>query len=421
MYMTETYRYSPFLVTALYVAASKGFFEIVSFLLDHGADIDGVPDCRLRTPAFLSLLSGDAKTSMILLRRGARLESPEFGINALHQAAAAGLVDVITYLVNEKRMRVNEGDNNGDTPLIHSLLSPSPETVIGHLAQFDGDVNQPTTIDTWRMTALSMACEDGMFSAALALLKAGADATGELDGLIEGADPALQTGGRTGVAKQRLVDLLLKSGADPNATVCISARCNWTGPLLLKLVRARRRWEAEMLLSSGLVEIDKRDSHGATSLDWTLSISRGNPLMASILLRRGAKMDDAVLRDIIGVAEDNYGPGHGNAEERAKPDPDTNGNTSEDDCTAPNTPDLYKAFSELGKKAEDEYSATMSITAVAALMQEIANNKWPVVIFVEFDGSEKAMLKARVPSQDEHIRKGMIELLKTSWQGGERQ
>ncbi|KAJ0359244.1 hypothetical protein COL26b_014391 [Colletotrichum chrysophilum] len=316
MFVIEAQQPSPFLVTALYVAASKGYPDIVSFLLDHGADIDGVPDCRLRTPLFISLLSRDAETSMLLLRRGARLESPEFGINALHQAAAAGLTEVITYLIEEKGLAVERVDSNGDTPLIHSLLSPSPETVITHLARFNVDVNQPTTIDTWRMTALSMACEDGMFSAALALLQAGADATGESDGLVEGADPALfifeqkplelallarakQTDGRTAVVKQRLIDYLLKSGADPNATVCISARCNWTGPLLLKLIRMRRRWEAEMLLSSGLLDVDKRDSNGATSLSWTLSTCHGNPLMASILLRRGAKMDDAVLCSIL--------------------------------------------------------------------------------------------------------------------------
>ncbi|KAK0368078.1 hypothetical protein CLIM01_14570 [Colletotrichum limetticola] len=317
MYMTETHRYSPFLVTALYLAASKGYSDIVSFLLDHGADIDGVPDCRLRTPVFLSLLGGDARTSMVLLRHGARLMSSEFGINALHQAAAAGLTEVITYLINEKGMEVNEANNNGDTPLIYSLLSPSPETVIGQLAQFGINVNQPTTIDTWRITALSMAYEDGMFSAALALLKAGADATGELDGLVEGADLALrifdqkplelallaqvkETDGRTASAKQRLIELLLTSGADLNQAVCISARYNWTGPLLLKLTRERRRWEAEMLLSLGFVDIDRRDSHGATTLDWALSTCHGNPVIASILLRRGAKMDNAVLCDIIG-------------------------------------------------------------------------------------------------------------------------
>ncbi|KAE9568010.1 hypothetical protein CGMCC3_g15857 [Colletotrichum fructicola] len=316
MFVMEAQQPSPFLVTPLYVAASKGYPDIVSFLLDHGADIDGVPDCRLRTPLFISLLSQDAETSMILLRRGARLESPEFGINALHQAAAAGLTEVMTYLIEEKGLAVDKVDSNGDTPLIHSLLSPSPETAITHLARFDVDVNRPTTIDTWRMTALSMACEDGMFSAALALLQAGADATGESDGLVEGADPALlifeqkplelallarakQTDGRTAVVKQRLIDHLLKSGADPNAAVCISARCNWTGPLLLKLIRMRRRWEAEMLLSSGVLDIDKRDSNGVTSLDWTLSTCHGNPLMASILLRRGAKTNDAVLCGIL--------------------------------------------------------------------------------------------------------------------------
>ncbi|WQF76870.1 Putative ankyrin repeat-containing domain superfamily [Colletotrichum destructivum] len=316
MYMIEAQQPSPFLVTALYLAASKGYPKIVTFLLNHGADIDGVPDCRLRTPVFISLLSRDAETSMVLLRRGAHLESPEFGINALHQAAAAGLTEVITYLIEEKGLGVDQVDSNGDTPLIHSLLSPSPETVIAHLARFGVDVNQTTMIDTWRMTALSMACEDGMFSAALSLVEAGADATGESDGLVEGADPALriydqkplelallarskQTNGRTAAVKQRLIKRLVKSGADPNAMVCISARCNWTGPLLLKLIRARRRWEAEMLLSSGLLDVDQRDSHGATSLTWTLSTCHGDPVMASILLRRGAKMDEEVLCTVI--------------------------------------------------------------------------------------------------------------------------
>ncbi|TKW48530.1 hypothetical protein CTA1_10683 [Colletotrichum tanaceti] len=118
-----------------------------------------------------------------------------------------------------------------------------------------------------------MACEDGMFSAALSLLEAGADATGESDGLVEGANPTLriyeqkplelallarskQTNGRTAAVKQRLIKRLVKSGADLSAMVCISARCNWMGPLLLKLIRARRRWEAEMLLSLGLLDID---------------------------------------------------------------------------------------------------------------------------------------------------------------------
>ncbi|KZL81771.1 ankyrin repeat protein [Colletotrichum incanum] len=167
------------------------------------------------------------------------------------------------------------------------------------------------------MTPLSMACEDGMFSAALALLEAGADATGESDGLVEGADPALriydqkplelallarpkERNGRTAEVKKRLIARLVESGADPDAMVCISARCNWTGPLLLKLIRARRRWEAEMSLSSGHLNIDQRDSHGATSLTWTLSTCHGDPFTASTLLRRGAKMDEEVLGTIIG-------------------------------------------------------------------------------------------------------------------------
>ncbi|KAL4403411.1 hypothetical protein CABS03_15240 [Colletotrichum abscissum] len=508
MYMTESHRYSPFLVTALYLAASKGYADIVSFLLDHGADIDGVPDCRLRTPVFLSLLSGDAQTSMILLRRGARLESSEFGINALHQAAAAGLTEVITYLVDEKGMEVNEADNNGDTPLIHSLLSPSPETVIGQLAQFGVDVNQPTTIDTWRMTALSMACEDGMFSAALALLKAGADATGELDGLVEGADPALrifdqkplelallarvkETNGRTASAKQRLIELLL--------TTSVAEAVSREAPL-----------GGRDAAFFGLVDIDRRDSHGATSLDWALSTCHGNPVMASILLRRGAKMDDAVLCDIISKlarladAQDHWSvislltrepkllkifhvlyshcfwaASRGgdaaasrflqespsvivrlvtemlkdgvsltktgvlnmlrNAKESISPldhlttqlfewsfrdenntHPATPDDSSEDDWTAPNTPDTRREPSDLGQKAGDECSTTVPVSAVAALMQEIAKNKWTAVILVEFDGSEKAVLRVGVPSQDRQVRRELLELLESAGQDTKR-
>ncbi|KAL0929598.1 ankyrin repeat protein [Colletotrichum truncatum] len=305
-----------FSVTPLYLAASLGRGQIVTFLLDHGADIDGVLDYQLRTPLFISLINKDAATSMILLRRGACLESSSFGINALHQAAAAGLKDVVTYLVDERGLDIDEGDSNGDTPLIHSLLSPTPDDIILHLKNHNVDINKPTSIDMWHVTPLSMACEEGMFAVARSLLEAGADATGSGDTLVDGADPYFglfvqfplelallatteRAEGRTLAQKRRLLEQLLKSGADPNVMVCISERSNWTGPLLLKLIRMKRRWEAEFLLSTGLVDIDKCDSRGVTSLTWALSTSHGDSRMASALLRRGARPDPAALRRVI--------------------------------------------------------------------------------------------------------------------------
>ncbi|KAK1656893.1 hypothetical protein BDP55DRAFT_639239 [Colletotrichum godetiae] len=91
-------------------------------------------------------------------------------------------------------------------------------------------------------------------------------------------------------------------------------------------------------------------------------------------------------------------------------DPATPDDTSEDDSTAPNTPDTRRGSSDPGQKAEDECSTTVPVTAVAALMQEIAKNKWTAVILVEFDGSEKAMLRVGVPSQDRHIRRELLGL-----------
>ncbi|KDN71879.1 hypothetical protein CSUB01_09612 [Colletotrichum sublineola] len=316
MALPELCHETTFSVTPLYLAASTNKGRIATFLLDHGVDVDGAPDYQLRTPLFISLMKKDSSTSLTLMRRGASLESKAFGINALHQAAAAGLRDVISYLVEERGIDINEGDRNGDTPLIHSMLSTTPKDMISHLKRYNADVNKPTTIEMWHVSPLSLACEEGLFGVAQSLLDAGADATGTTDRLVAGADPQLghcvqyplelallataqREEGRTMAEKRNLIEGLLASGADPNVMVCISPRSHWTGPLLLKLVRSKQRWAAGFLLSTGRVEIDKRDSRGATSLTWSLSTGHGDARMASELLRRGATLEATVLRKVI--------------------------------------------------------------------------------------------------------------------------
>ncbi|KAK0373215.1 ankyrin repeat protein [Colletotrichum limetticola] len=320
MALPELCHETVFSVTPLYLAASTGRERIATFLLEQGVDVDGAPDFQLRTPLFIALMKKDASLSLSLLRRGANLESSSFGINALHQAAAAGLKEVVSFLVEERGMDINAGDRNGDTPLIHSLLSTAPADIISHLKRHHADVNKPTTIEAWHVSPLSLACEEGLFGVAQSLLGAGADATGGTDRLVPGADLHLghyvqyplelalfaqtrREDGRTLVEKRDLLERLLASGADPNVTVCISARSNWTGPLLMKLVRSKQRWATDYLLSTGRVAIDKRDSRGATSLTWSLSTSHGDARMASVLLRYGAQPEASHLRKVIGTLQ----------------------------------------------------------------------------------------------------------------------
>ncbi|KAK0367563.1 hypothetical protein CLIM01_15079 [Colletotrichum limetticola] len=101
-------------------------------------------------------------------------------------------------------------------------------------------------------------------------------------------------------------------------------------------------------------------------------------------------------------------------------DPATPDDTSEDDWTAPNTPDTKRESSALGQKAGDECSTTVPVAAVAALMQEIARNKWTAVVLVEFDGSEKAVLRVGVPSQDRHVWREILGLLESAGQDTKR-
>ncbi|KAK1468216.1 hypothetical protein CTAM01_16922 [Colletotrichum tamarilloi] len=44
-------------------------------------------------------------------------------------------------------MEVNETNNNRDILLIYSLLLLLPDIIIGYLARFGVDINQPTTIN----------------------------------------------------------------------------------------------------------------------------------------------------------------------------------------------------------------------------------------------------------------------------------
>lgn len=112
---------SGYVSAPLYLAAIRGLNGIVAFLLDHGACSDGL--AYEASPLFGALLAHKENTAVLLVKRGASLQSHMLGKNALHITVDAGLDKMAAYLVREAKMDVNARTKSGETPIMLAILS----------------------------------------------------------------------------------------------------------------------------------------------------------------------------------------------------------------------------------------------------------------------------------------------------------
>lgn len=101
-------------VTPLWVAAQKGQVEVVTFLLEKGADIEakawGV------TPLWIASQEGRADVVTALIRKGAAVEAKrEDGVTPIYIATNNGQIDVVKVLLAKGAKR--DVLVNGMTPL----------------------------------------------------------------------------------------------------------------------------------------------------------------------------------------------------------------------------------------------------------------------------------------------------------------
>jgi len=97
----------------LHIAVENANAEMVTFLIDAGADENGTRE-RNDTPLFWA---PNAKIAEILIKAGADLHATDFsGREPIHWAAQFGRPDVIALLLDHG-CDVNIGDDNGHTPL----------------------------------------------------------------------------------------------------------------------------------------------------------------------------------------------------------------------------------------------------------------------------------------------------------------
>jgi ankyrin repeat protein len=125
-------------VIPMRVAARHGHVDILSLLLEHGADVDDRNTGQ--TPLYRASQYGRLEAGQFLLDRGADINShSSVGLTPLSIAANYGQVELAQMLL-ERGARINEPSDGGDTPL-HWAVYGGEIQAVRLLLEHGADVN----------------------------------------------------------------------------------------------------------------------------------------------------------------------------------------------------------------------------------------------------------------------------------------
>jgi ankyrin repeat protein len=151
--------------TPLALSCRKAGEDVVSALIDAGADIEVSPNDTLDRPLHLALRAGNSSVAKCLISRGAHvIARGEHGQTALHLAADA---DIMQILLN-RGVETNALDDAGRTPLCGCTDAGLAQLLVGRGAH----VNHKSGHD-W--TSLHRAVASGDVEMFTILMKAGGD------------------------------------------------------------------------------------------------------------------------------------------------------------------------------------------------------------------------------------------------------
>ena len=255
------------------------YFDVVRYLLDHGADADAQANTEQSTPLHLASYWGGFKVAQLLLDRGVNINvRDEQCRTPLHEALIKLSNNVEDYFVDAVRFLLGHGadvdaeDNNLSTPL-HVISAygniEAARLLLEHGARVD-------VLDKDHSTPLHVALRCHNFEVSRLLLEHGADVHA-LDG---NHSTPLHLASKSGSAEA--VHVLLEHGAD------VHARDNNHSTPLHFISQHGDAETARVLLEHGTV-VDARDNKDSAPLH--VASQRGKVQIARLLLEHGADVD----------------------------------------------------------------------------------------------------------------------------------
>lgn len=212
--------------------------EIVSFLLENGADVNAQWTSR-RTPLHNACIDGRDELVSIFLKNGANVKAKDAGGDTpLHHACRQGHDSIVSILWQHcAKVSISITKNNaGQTPLIIASME-GHDHIVSSLLNKGADANNEG--DDKRMP-LHWACAKGHDKVVLLLLDAGAFVNAKDENRQTPLCLACMNG------HDVIVAVLLEKGADPNITDC-------TGNTPLQYARAEDKQDCVGVLQGFLL------------------------------------------------------------------------------------------------------------------------------------------------------------------------
>nr|CCA25961.1 myosinlike protein putative [Albugo laibachii Nc14] len=264
--------------TPLHVACRHGHVNVISFLLDHHAELN-YTDMEGNTALHLCR-DGESAKALIDTAVSLSVDSTNVrGQTPLHIAATNGLVDVVHILLHRGAEHPLK-DDQGQTPFMAA-------TAHGHI-----DVCSTLLKFYSQKLGINVSKDGSATRMKPALISFDINQTD-----IK-SNTALHLAVMSTKCSHALLELLLKSGADPN-------QLNWLGYTPLHLFCSHKRGPAAVveLLLDWKVDIDAQGLDGNTALHF--AVGHASETTAIALVIAGARVDllDKAGRSVLDLAE----------------------------------------------------------------------------------------------------------------------
>ncbi|MCK0154297.1 ankyrin repeat domain-containing protein [Alcanivorax sp. S6407] len=270
------------MTTALYRAVEGDQTNIVTFLLDNGADINASNGFSKRTALMTAVETENAAMLTLLLERGADVNLADRKDNTpLTLAVDAGNGELAALLLNKGA----DPDHAGESTLTPLITSLNSDNLALATLLLDAGANPDLVVDESGVAPIHVAFNKQNQAMMELLLDHGAD----LERTFAGSTVLMNavTQGNTSLA-----DELLKRGANPSTTTNIGT------PALFYALKLNQRALAARLLDAGADADATQHMHSSkTLLEWAVSESNRDAVM--LLLEQGATVTDSALHSAI--------------------------------------------------------------------------------------------------------------------------